>query len=95
MILVFLQLKDEGLPTGSKVWFGTFCYCLCPEHLVGGRCWRYDVSCDVIWHRFHCYNSLGYCLSEAIPEKKEQNVKQSKDQRQLHLHILSSTERIS
>lgn len=92
VILVFLQLKDEGQPTGSKVWVGAFCCCLCLEHLVGGHCWRYDVSCDVIWHRFHSYKFPWLLPLRGYTSK---NIKQNKDQRQLYLHVLSSTERIS
>lgn len=92
VILVFLRLKDEGLPTGSEVWVGAFCCCLCLEHLAGGRCWRYDVSCDVIWHRFHSYEFPWLLPLRGYTSK---NIKQNKDQRQLYLHVLSSTERIS
>lgn len=94
VILVFLQLKDEGLPTGSKVWFGTFCCCLCPEHLAGGRCWRYDVSCDVIWHRFDCYEFPWLLPLRGYTRKKKQNIKQSRDQRQFYLHVQQYRENI-
>jgi len=89
VFLVLLRLKDEGLPAGSRVWVGALCCCLCPEHLAGGRCWRYDVGSDVIWHRFYCYE-----FPRLLPLRghTSKNIKQNKDERQLHLHVLSSTE---
>lgn len=88
----FSWLKDEGLPTGSKVWVGAFCCCLCLEHLAGDRCQRYSVGSDVIWHRLHCYEFPWLLPLRGYTSK---NIKQNTDQRQLYLHVLNGTEGIS